>query len=90
VQTALSGTDIYYWFASGYGDTRRLDDPHLASFDCMVLESLVSLSVQFFFAYRIWVLSLKKFWWYCLIICLVSPSKVCCSSILSLAAVLHR
>ena len=77
LQTALSGSDLYYWFVSGYGNIRHLTDPHLTPFDTVILESLVSFSVQLFFAYRIWVLSLKKFWWYCLIICLVSSSKMC-------------
>ena len=79
LQTALSGSDLYYWFVSGYGNIRHLTDPHLTPFDTVILESLVSFSVQLFFAYRIWVLSRKRSWWYCLIICLVSPSKICCN-----------
>ncbi|KAI0252248.1 hypothetical protein BJV78DRAFT_1153815 [Lactifluus subvellereus] len=72
LQTALSGADLYYWFVSGYGNLRHLTDPYATPFDVLIIESLVSLSVQFFFAYRIWVLSLKKPWWLCLIICLCS------------------
>jgi len=72
LQTALSGADLYYWFVSGYGNLRHLTNPYANPFDVPVIEALVSLSVQFFFAYRIWVLSSKKFWWYCLIICLCS------------------
>ena len=79
LQTVLSGTDLYYWFASGYGNLKHLTNPHLAPFDVPIIESLVSLSVQFFFAYHIWVLSGKRFLWYCLIICLVSLSKICCN-----------
>jgi hypothetical protein len=75
LQTALSGADLYYWFVSSYGNLRHLNNPYATPFDVLMLESLVSLSVQFFFAYRIWALSLKKCWWYSLIICLVSPSK---------------
>jgi len=72
LQTALSGADLYYWFVSGYGNLNHLIHPYATPFDVLVIESLVSLSVQFFFVYRIWVLSSKKFWWYCLIICLCS------------------
>jgi hypothetical protein len=89
LQTALSGADLYYWFVSGYGNLRHLTSTHLTPVDVLILGSFVSLSVQFFFAYRIWVLSLKKLWWYCLIICLVSPSKMCCYSVLFFVAVLH-
>ncbi|KAI0252246.1 hypothetical protein BJV78DRAFT_1374020 [Lactifluus subvellereus] len=72
LQTALSGADLYYWFISSYGNLARLTSPHLSAFDVPIIESVVSLGVQFFFAYRIWVLSLKKSRWLCLVICLCS------------------
>ena len=72
LQTALSGADLYYWFISGYGNLARITSPHLSTFDVPIIESVVSLSVQFYFAYRIWVFSLKKSRWLCLTICLVS------------------
>ncbi|KAI0252240.1 hypothetical protein BJV78DRAFT_1360982 [Lactifluus subvellereus] len=72
LQTALSGADLYYWFISGFGDLGHLTNPYASAFDGPMIESLVSLSVQYFFAYRIWVLSLKESWWLCLIICLCS------------------
>jgi uncharacterized membrane protein len=72
LQTALSGADVYYWFVSGYGNLNHLASPYAMSFDIPVIGAVVSLSVQFFFVYRIWVLSGKKSWWLCLIICLVS------------------
>ena len=71
LQTALSGADLYYWFVSGYGDLRHLRNPYASAFDGPMIEALVSLSVQYFFAYRIWVLSPSKSRWLCLIICLV-------------------
>ena len=76
VQTALSGADLYYWFAAGFGNIEKLTTPYASPFDVPIMGSLVSLSVQFFFVYRIWVLSEKRSWWLCAIICLVtSPSK---------------
>jgi hypothetical protein len=71
LQTSLSGANLYYWFVSGFGDMDHLASPYLGSFNVLMLEPVVSLSVQFFFVYRIWVLSAKKQWWLCLTICLV-------------------
>jgi hypothetical protein len=72
LQTALSGADLYYWFASGFGNVERLATPYISFFDTPILGSVVSLSVQFFFVYRIWVLSKKRWWWLCILICLFS------------------
>jgi hypothetical protein len=74
VQTALSGADMYYWFASGYGDMNHLASPFASTFDIPLIESLVSGMVQFFYAYRVWMLSNKQSRWFCLLICLVSLS----------------
>jgi hypothetical protein len=71
LQTALSGADLYYWFASGFGDMNHLASPYASSFDAPIMGSLVSLCVQFFFVYRIWVLGKKESWWLCVLICLV-------------------
>jgi hypothetical protein len=72
LQTALSGADLYYWFAAGFGDVERLTKPYISYLDVPIMGSVVSLSVQFFFVYRIWVLSKKRWWWLCFIICLVT------------------
>jgi len=52
----------------------RLSDPYASAFDVPIIGAVVSLTVQYFFAYRVWVLSNKNFWWICLIIgiCAVS------------------
>jgi hypothetical protein len=71
VQTTLSGADLYYWFVSGFGDPGRLANPYASAFDIPMMGSFVLLSVQYYFAYRIWVLSLKESRRLCLIICLV-------------------
>ena len=75
LQTALSGADLYYWFVSGFGNLGHLINPYATPFDIPMIESLVSLNVQWFFAYRIWVLSLKTSRWLCTSICLVSPPQ---------------
>ncbi|KAI0000789.1 hypothetical protein BJV74DRAFT_820679 [Russula compacta] len=68
----MSGADLYYWFASGFGQVDRLTHPHLSAFDVPIIEALVAVTVQYFFAYRVWVLSNKKFWWILLIISVCS------------------
>ncbi|KAH9961950.1 hypothetical protein BC827DRAFT_1267304 [Russula dissimulans] len=72
LQTALNGADLYYWFASGFGSFDHLTSPYATVFDVPMIESLVSLAVQCFFMYRIWVLSNKKSWWLCIFIFLFS------------------
>ena len=71
-QTALSGADLYLWFVTGFGNLEYLTGSAFQFFDVPILGSVVSLIVQFFFAYRILVLSEKRSWWLCIIICLVS------------------
>jgi len=71
-QTAFSGADVYYWFVSGFGNVDHLNNPYISAFDVPIMGSIVSLTVQFFFAYRVWVLSAKKSWWLCVTICVCS------------------
>ena len=72
LQTALSGADLYYWFVSGFGNMNHLASPYASAFDVPIIGSVVSLSVQYFFVYRIWVLGKRETWWLCFIICLVT------------------
>ena len=74
LQTALTGADLYYWFASGYGDMNHLTSPFASPFDTPLMESMVSAMVQSFYAYRVWVLSNKQSRWFCLLILLVGRS----------------
>jgi hypothetical protein len=74
LQTALTGADLYYWFVSGFGNLDHLTSPYLSAVDVPIISSMVSLTVQLFFVYRIWVFSGKSSWFLCLIICLVSRS----------------
>lgn len=45
MQTVLSGADLYYWFAAGFGNVERLTTPYASPFDVPIMGSLVSLSV---------------------------------------------
>ena len=74
VQTALSGADLYYWFAVGFGKPGYLLSPFFSFVDVSIMGFVISLIVQYFFVYRIWALSSKRWWWLCIIIfiCLVN------------------
>ena len=72
LQTALNGADMYYWFGSGFGNMDHLLDPYASAFDVPIIGSIVAGAVQFFFVYRVWVLSDRKSWWLCFIISVVS------------------
>jgi hypothetical protein len=89
LQTALSGADLYYWFASGFGNVERLLTPFASFIDVPILGSVVSLCVQFFFMYRIWMLSEKRSWWLCVIICLVTSSPKSPNNLIILHVALH-
>ncbi|KAH9064357.1 hypothetical protein EDB87DRAFT_1540349, partial [Lactarius vividus] len=53
MQTALTGTDLYHWF-SGFGNVEHLSH-HLFEFNVPIIDSVISLTVQLFFVYRIWI-----------------------------------
>ncbi|KAI9452299.1 hypothetical protein BJY52DRAFT_1288310 [Lactarius psammicola] len=71
-QTALTGWDLYYWFVDGFGNLDHLTSPHASGFDVPMIGAVVSITIQFFLLYRIWVLSERSSWFICLIICLSS------------------
>ena len=75
VQTVISGVDMYYRFASGFGSLEHLIDPYLSPFVGPIIGAILSLTVQYFFVYRVWVLSNRKSFWLCLLICAVSRSQ---------------
>jgi hypothetical protein len=79
VQTVLTGADVFYWFASGYGDLNRLATPFASTIDVPIVESIVSAMVQIFYAYRVWILGNKK-WWLFTLICLVGQSQAIISN----------
>jgi hypothetical protein len=89
VQTALSGADLYYWFAVGFGKPDHLFSPFLSFLDVPIMGSVVALIVQFFFVYRIWVLSEKRWWWLCTIICLVNSFPKSKNNLIILPVALH-
>jgi len=89
VQTGLNGLDLHYWFISGYGNLKHLASPFASAFDVPIIESIVSLVVEFFFAYRIWILSAKKAQWFCLLICLCSVINAVAAFTIGIYAHVH-
>ncbi|KAF8265004.1 hypothetical protein EI94DRAFT_1737038 [Lactarius quietus] len=75
VQTALTGSDVYYWFIAGFGDVERLAHSHFAPVDIAFNSAIISLIVQGYFCYRIWVLE-KRLSWICwiIVVCAVTQS----------------
>jgi len=49
VQTVISGVDMYYRFATGFGSLEHLIDPYLSPFVGPIFGAIVSLTVQYFF-----------------------------------------
>ncbi|KAH9066147.1 hypothetical protein EDB87DRAFT_689668 [Lactarius vividus] len=75
VQTALTGADIYYWFVAGFGNVERLGEPHFAPIDISVITGIISLVVQGYFCYRIWVLNRWRSSWICWVIAINSVTQ---------------
>jgi hypothetical protein len=76
VQTALTGSDVYYWFIAGFGNVERLGHSHFAPIDIALVSAVIPLVVQGYFCYRIWVLKNKRFSFICWIIAVVSVPSI--------------
>jgi len=62
LQSILLARDGFSIFAEGFGNLERLNEIGLVWFTVPILAALVSLIVECFFAYRIWVLSGRSPW----------------------------
>ncbi|KAI9450731.1 hypothetical protein BJY52DRAFT_1419455 [Lactarius psammicola] len=60
IQTALTGSDAYYWFITGFGDVERFEKPHLSPVDAAAMTGITSFIVQGYFCHRIWILMNKR------------------------------
>ncbi|KAI9445948.1 hypothetical protein H4582DRAFT_1902246 [Lactarius indigo] len=90
VQTALTGSDVYYWFVTGFGNVERLGDPHFGPIDISVITGIISLVVQGYFCYRIWVLSRWRSLWICWIIAINSVTQSVIAISLGLKSLIVR
>ncbi|KAH9019687.1 hypothetical protein EDB85DRAFT_552951 [Lactarius pseudohatsudake] len=74
IQTALTGADIYYWFVAGFGNVERLRNPHFTPVNVPIIGAVMSVIVQGYFCYRIWVLN-KRSSWICWIIAVAAVTQ---------------
>ena len=59
---------------AGFGDLAGLKKPRFSPIDIPIMGAFISLAVQVFFCYHIWVLN-WHLWWLCVIIAVVSPIR---------------
>ncbi|KAF8073435.1 hypothetical protein FPV67DRAFT_1666203 [Lyophyllum atratum] len=71
VQTAMTAADLYFWFASGYGNMLHLGSVYISPADTPILCGIIAAVVQLFFAYRIFTLR-RSYLWICVLIVLTS------------------
>ncbi|KAJ7202726.1 hypothetical protein C8J57DRAFT_1543050 [Mycena rebaudengoi] len=56
LQTVMVTADAFHWFVYGFSNPLLLDQPFLNSWDVPVLDSVISLIVQAFYCWRIYIL----------------------------------
>ncbi|KAJ7137311.1 hypothetical protein C8R46DRAFT_613976 [Mycena filopes] len=56
IQTGLVTADAFHWFVHGFGNMDQLNDTFLNSWDVPLIDSVISLIVQIFYCWRIYVL----------------------------------
>jgi len=71
VQTAMTAADLYFWYATGFGNLIHLGNVNISPADTPILCGIIAAVVQFFFAYRIYTLR-RSYWWICVLIVLTS------------------
>lgn len=70
-QTCITAANVFFWFASGYGNMDHLGNTYFSPLDTPFLCGIVAAVVQCFFAYRIYNLQ-RSYWWICIGIILTS------------------
>ena len=55
-QTVLATYDAFQWLAYGYGNMIALSKPFTSSIDAPIMDGILALVVQLFFAWRIYIL----------------------------------
>ncbi|KIJ23439.1 hypothetical protein M422DRAFT_39612 [Sphaerobolus stellatus SS14] len=56
LQTAMVTADAFHWFVFGFGNLSQLDNTFLNSWDVVLLDAVISLIVQSFYCWRIYLL----------------------------------
>ncbi|KAF9063595.1 hypothetical protein BDP27DRAFT_1426761 [Rhodocollybia butyracea] len=87
LQTCMMSADAFHWFVFGFGNMDQLNDTFLNSWDVPFLDSIISLVVQLFYCWRIYVLRNRSLL-FPVIIGVVS--LVQCGAGIATAVVAHR
>jgi len=74
VQTAMTGSVLYFWFASGYGDLIDLGQVQISPVETPIFCGIIAGVVQCFFAYRIFTLR-RSYLWICVLIVLIAIAQ---------------
>lgn len=56
-QTIMNGVDVFNNYARGFGNLLIISNPYLGSVYTPIMGSIMSMIVQLFFCYRIWLIS---------------------------------
>ncbi|CAK5272697.1 unnamed protein product [Mycena citricolor] len=56
LQTVMVTADAFHWFVFGFGNMIQLNDTFLNSWDVPMLDGIISLIVQLFYCWRIYIL----------------------------------
>jgi len=67
----MTAADLYFWFASGFGNLNHLGNVDISPADTPILCGIIAAVVQCFFAYRIFTLR-RSYLWICILIVLTS------------------
>lgn len=81
LQIILSTRDAFRDFGTGWGDMRELDAVGWLWFSVPVMSAIISMAAQFFFAWRIWVLSGSAHLFMPLLIIVISIAQGVCGII---------
>ena len=66
----MSISDMYHWFAKGFGSILALGNVQLSTVDTPMIGAFVAAAVQMFYCYRIYTIN-KKAWWISVFVALV-------------------
>ncbi|KAJ7596027.1 hypothetical protein C8J56DRAFT_1022443 [Mycena floridula] len=69
-QTVLNGIDAFNWFAKGFGNPLAVLNAGLSWIYTPLMDGVISLIVQLFFCYRIWVINNSALFFSIFIACL--------------------
>ncbi|KDR69652.1 hypothetical protein GALMADRAFT_28460, partial [Galerina marginata CBS 339.88] len=60
MQTGMASAEMFHWFSHGWGRLDILQQPYTNPFSEPIIDGIVSLIVQLYFIWRIWMLGRSK------------------------------